>query len=156
MLTGPAAGQTAAAAPGFFSEQELLSRCVSDVLIPTGDIPITDIFTTNAVPNYKEFGYAVTGFSGEMQNFDANGLYIRFQTGGGTFGSNGLVNMPVPGASVRDTPAWGRAQSAPLATQPALGTNPGYQPDVACHTNAIPNLNGPAATPGPPSPVAAP
>jgi phospholipid/cholesterol/gamma-HCH transport system substrate-binding protein len=157
-LTGPPAAQTAAAAPGLFSETELLSRCTSDVLIPTGDVPITDIFTPSNVPNYKEFGYAVTGFAGETQNFDGNGAYIRFQTGGGDFGGNdGLVNMPVPGAGFpKDAVVWGRTQAEPLATQPMMGAKPPYRTDVACHTNPIPNLNGPAATPGPPSPEAAP
>ena len=44
-LTGQPAGTLAAAAPGLFSETELLSRCTSNVLIPTGDVPILDVFT---------------------------------------------------------------------------------------------------------------
>ena len=157
-LTGPPAGTTAAAAPGLFSETELLSRCASNVLIPTGDVPITDIFTPVNVPNYKEFGYAVTGFAGETQEFDGNGSYIRFQTGGGSFGANdGLVGMPVPGTPVvTDQVAYGRAQAPPLATQPVLGPKPPFRTDVACQTNPIPNLNGPAGAPGPPSPAAVP
>ena len=35
------------------------------------------------MPGYKEFGYAVTGYAGETQNYDGNGPYIRYQTGGG-------------------------------------------------------------------------
>lgn len=157
-LTGEPAGQVAAAAPSLFSQTELLSRCTSDVLIPTGDVPITDIWTPTNVPNYKEFGYALTGFAGETQNFDGNGSYIRFQTGGGSFGGNqGLVGMPVPNTPVpTDQVAYGHAQSPPLATQPVLGAKPAYREDVACHTSAIPDLNGPAAAPGPPSPAAVP
>ena len=157
-LTGPPAGATAAAAPGLFSETELLSRCASNVLIPTGDVPITDVFTPTNVPNYKEFGYAVTGFAGETQNYDGNGPYIRFQTGGGSFGANnGLVSMPVPGAGLpTDLVAYGRAQEAPVATQPVLGPKPAYNDQIACYTNPIPDLNGPTAVPGPPTPVAVP
>ncbi|HZA58484.1 MAG TPA: MlaD family protein [Solirubrobacterales bacterium] len=154
-LTAPPAGELAAATPGLFSEQELLSRCVSDVLIPTGDIPITDVFTPgNNVPNYKEFGYALTGFAGEMQNFDANGAYLRFQTGGGDWGgNNGLVQADVPGAGLpTDTVAYGRAQAEPIATQPLLGAKPTYNDSVACHTNPVPDLDGPVAGPGPASP----
>jgi phospholipid/cholesterol/gamma-HCH transport system substrate-binding protein len=156
MLTGPPAGQAAAAAPGLFSETELLSRCASNVLIPTGDVPITDIFTPTNVPNYKEFAYAVTGFAGETQNFDGNGPYIRFQTGGGQFGTlGGLVQMDVPGAGLpTDLVAFGRAQEPPVATQPVLPAKPAYNDQVACYTNPIPDLNGPLATPGPPTPVA--
>ena len=110
------------------------------------------------VPNFKEFGYAVTGFSGESQEFDGNGSYIRFQTGGGSFGANnGLVGMPVPGTPVAtDQVAYGHAQSAPIATQPVLGPKPPFRTDVACQTSPVPDLNGPAATPGPPSPAAVP
>ena len=136
----------------------LLSRCASNVLIPTGDVPITDVFTPVNVPNFKEFGYAVTGFAGETQDLDGNGPYVRFQTGGGNFGTNGgLVNMPVPGAvGVDDSVAWGRAQEAPVATQPVLGPKPAYNDQVACYTNPIPDLNGPAAAVGPPTPAAVP
>jgi phospholipid/cholesterol/gamma-HCH transport system substrate-binding protein len=157
-LTGEPAGKTAVAAPGLFSETELLSRCTSDVLIPTGDVPITDLFTPTNVPNFKEFGYAVTGFAGETQDFDGNGSYIRFQTGGGSFGTNGgLVGMPVPGTPVpTDQVSYGHAQSAPIATQPVLGAKPPYRTDVACSNNPIPDLNGPAAAPGPPTPAAVP
>ena len=110
------------------------------------------------MPNFKEFGYAVSGFAGETQNFDGNGSYIRFNTGGGNFGTNdGLVSMPVPGAGfAEDATLFGHAQAAPIGTQPGLGPKPPYNDDVACHTNPIPNLNGPLAAEGPPSPVAVP
>ena len=158
-LTGEPAGKAAAAAPGLFSQTELVSRCASNVLIPTGDVEITDIFSPPGatVPNFKEFGYAVTGFAGETEDFDGNGPYLRFQTGGGTFGANnGLVSSPVPGGGFQDDVAFGRAQSPPLATQPVMGTKPPFRTDVPCYVNAIPDLNGPAAAPGPPSPVAVP
>ena len=68
-----------------------------------------------------------------------------------------MVNGPVPGAGFpEDATLWGKAQSPPIATQPSLGTHPTYNDDVACYTNPIPDLNGPLATPGAPSPVAVP
>src|SRR5258708_26863629 len=39
---------------------------------------------STGVENYKEFWQALTGLSGESQNFDGNGSYTRFQTGGGS------------------------------------------------------------------------
>ena len=51
---------------------------------------------------------------------------------------------------------FGRAQSAPLGTQPVMGAKPPYRTDAPCYINAIPDLNGPAAAVGPPSPVAVP
>ena len=44
---------------------------------------IQDEFTTGR-ENYKEFFYALVGLAGEGQNFDGNGMYVRFQTGGGS------------------------------------------------------------------------
>ena len=52
------------------------------MLLPTGDVVIQDEFTTG-VENYKEFFYTLVGLAGEGQNFDGNGMYVRFQTGGG-------------------------------------------------------------------------
>ena len=64
-------------------QQELLNKCFRDYLLPAGDLKIQDgAFTTN-VENYKEFFQALVGLSGESQNFDGNGTYTRFQTGGG-------------------------------------------------------------------------
>jgi phospholipid/cholesterol/gamma-HCH transport system substrate-binding protein len=157
-LTGQPAAQAAAAGVGLFNQTELLSRCASNVLIPTGNIPITDVFDAgNTIPNYKEFGYAVTGLAGETQDFDGNGPYIRFQTGGGSFGTNGgLVSSPNAGGTLTDEVMFGRAQSAPLGTQPILGSKPPFRTDAPCYVNAVPDLNGPAAAVGPPSPVAVP
>ena len=43
---------------------------------------IRDEFQTGR-ENYKDFLYALVGLAGEGQNFDGNGQYVRFQTGGG-------------------------------------------------------------------------
>ena len=52
-------------------------------MLPAGDLVIQDEFTTGE-ENYKEFFYALVGIAGEGQNFDGNGMYVRFQTGGGS------------------------------------------------------------------------
>ena len=157
-LTGEPAAQATVAGIGLFGQTELLSRCTNDVLLPTGDIPITDQFDpTSTIPNYKEFGYAVTGFAGETQNFDGNGPYLRFQTGGGTFGTNdGLVRSNNPPAVGTDEFNYGRLPDAPVGTQPLMGIKPPFRTDAPCYINAIPNLNGPRAAVGAPSPAAVP
>ena len=157
-LTGEPAAQAAVAGIGLFGQTELLSRCTTDVLVPTGDIPITDQFAPGStIPNYKELGYAVTGFAGETQDFDGNGPYLRFQTGGGTFGANdGLVRMANPPAVGTDEFSFGRLSSEPLGTQPTMGLKPTFRTDAPCYINAIPNLNGPRAAVGGPSPQAVP
>ena len=83
-----------------------------DVLLPTGDIVIQDEFTTG-VENYKEFFYTLVGLAGEGQNFDGNGMYVRFQTGGGS------QTVSLGDAGVEHGPAV-RQQRRRAARQPAV------------------------------------
>jgi phospholipid/cholesterol/gamma-HCH transport system substrate-binding protein len=139
----PGAGIAASKGPSFLNQIALLSRCGDQVLLPTGDPVITDAFSTG-VPNFKEFGYAVSGFAGETQSFDGNGPYLRFQSGGGPI----QVRMANPGGTL-----FGHAASPPIGNQPVLGPRPEFRTDRPCHQNPIPDLNGPAAAPGSPSPA---
>jgi phospholipid/cholesterol/gamma-HCH transport system substrate-binding protein len=149
----PGAAAAAAAGAGAFSQVELLSRCVGQVLVPTGDVVLDDSgagydFGTG-VPNHKEFGYAVSGFAGESQNFDGNGPYLRLQAGGGDVRVRGAQ----PGGGARNDFLFGDLPDAPIGTRPVLGPKPPYRTDIPCQINAIPDLNGPAAAEGPPSPA---
>jgi phospholipid/cholesterol/gamma-HCH transport system substrate-binding protein len=116
-----------------------VSRCATDVVLPTGDVVIQDEFTTG-VENYKEFFYTLVGLAGEGQNFDGNGMYVRFQTGGGSqtlqFGSQGSSSGELFGNNI----------AVPLGNRPAWpGKRPPYRPDAPCYKQTPPNLNGPAA-----------
>ncbi len=159
----PGTGAAAHSGISFFRQIELLSRCGDQVLFPTGDVILDDSgvgfeppntpfdFSTD-VPNYKEFAYAAAGLAGESQNFDGNGPYLRFLSGNGPQ----LVRADNP-APAPNTAVWGRNIEAPLGTRPVVGPNkPELRPDVACHTNALPDLNGPAADVGPNFPDAFP
>jgi len=115
----------------------LASRCAREVLLPTGDVVIEDEFSSGA-ENYKEFFWGLVGLSGEGQNFDGNGMYVRFQPGGGSQG----VTLGPAGPSQQ----FGNNVGVPLGNRPFYpGRRPPYRPDVPCHTNALPDLNGPAA-----------
>ena len=79
------------------------------------------------------------GLAGESQNFDGNGTYTRFQTGGGSQ----TVCRPAPSAA----PA---ARCSPTRSAPPLGTRPArparkppYNRDrPAATTRGVPDLNG--------------
>jgi ABC-type transporter Mla subunit MlaD len=121
---------------------DLTSRCARDVLLPTGDVVIRDEFTTGA-ENYKEFMYGLVGLAGEGQNFDGNGMYVRFQPGGGAQ----TVSLGQAGSA---TQQFGSNVLVPLGSRPFYpGKRPPYKPDVPCHTQKLPNLNGPAAAKAP-------
>jgi phospholipid/cholesterol/gamma-HCH transport system substrate-binding protein len=141
----PGLGQTAHFSKRLFSETGRLSRCVSENLIPAGDVVVNDAFSTGQ-PNYREFFYGTVQLAGESQSFDGNGQYVRFQTGGGPT----LVQSPNPGGGLQNTKVFGNTIEPPDGVQPSLPSLPPFRPDVACHTNALPNINGPAAAVGPP------
>ena len=118
------------------------------MLLPTGDVVIRDEFTTGR-ENYKELLYSMVGLAAEGQNFDGNGMYVRFQTGGGpnqvSVGRSNLGNppqfgsLPIPPARQpahlsRPAPALqaGRAVLPPAPARPqragggALAADPGH------------------------------
>jgi ABC-type transporter Mla subunit MlaD len=138
----------------FLTQLELTSRCVSQVLIPTGNVVIDDAggaypFATG-VPNYREFFYGAANQAGESQGFDGNGSYLRFQTGGGPV----MAASPQPGGGFENQTVFGNTIEPPLGTRPALpSAKPPINADFPCHQNALPDINE-AAPVGPPSPQA--
>ena len=120
-------------------QTNLVSMCARDVLLPTGDVVIQDEFPTGR-ENYKDFFYAMAGLAGEGQNFDGNGMYVRFQTGGGSQQvSLGTGNQGTP-------PQFGGLPTPPLGNRPRYpGKLPPYKPNEPCYKQRLPDLNGPAA-----------
>jgi phospholipid/cholesterol/gamma-HCH transport system substrate-binding protein len=130
-------------------QTDLASKCARDVILPTGDVVIEDEFTTG-VENYKEFFYTLVGLSGEGQNFDGNGMYVRFQTGGGA------EALSLGSASSNTGELFGNAVAVPLGNRPFYpGRKPPYRPTATCYKQARPNLNGPAAAKSAPTGQAA-
>ena len=120
-------------------QTELASDCLTDVVLPAGDLVIQDEFTTG-VENYKEFFYALVGIAGEGQNTDGNGMYVRFQTGGGS------QSVSLGSASTSTGQLFGNAIKVPLGNRPAYpGKRPPYKPNEPCYKQKIPDVNGPAA-----------
>jgi ABC-type transporter Mla subunit MlaD len=121
---------------------DLLNRCAIDVVLPTGDLPIHDGFLSTGIANYKEAWQAMVGLSGESSSFDGNGIYTRFQAGGGA--------EPVNTGSSPSGILYGNATAKPLGTQPKRpATNPPKKSNVACYKNKIPNLDSAVIGPGP-------
>ena len=129
-----------------FPQVDLLSRCFTDVLLPTGDVKVQDPPLSTGIENYKEFWQALTALSGESQNFDGNGSYTRFQTGGGShFVSTGQAIGGGP-SSVQTA----NAIVPPIGARPARpAVRPPYNRKLACYKNPIPDINGAATTSGP-------
>jgi ABC-type transporter Mla subunit MlaD len=136
----------------FLPELTLFSRCVDENLGPTGDVVLRDDFGsasfTSGQPNFREFFYAATGIVGESANFDGNGIFVRFQPGGGPVEVQ--ANNPIGGFEAGTF--YGSTVSEPLGVRPVVNNSlPPLRSDVPCHASALPNLNGPAAAAGPPA-----
>ncbi|MCW2991819.1 MAG: hypothetical protein JWM73_2413 [Solirubrobacterales bacterium] len=128
----------------FLPQADLVAQCFSKVVLPTGDGKIQDTTAlTTGEENYKEFWYAMVGLAGEGQNFDGNGPYVRFQTGGG----DQTISTGAYGGSVGNTSGLGdtlfaNPGSQPIGTRPAYPRlRPPYNPTKPCYTNTPPDLN---------------
>ena len=129
-----------------FPQVDLVSKCFTSVLLPTGDIKVNDPPLSTGIENYKEFWQTMTSLSGESQNFDGNGQYTRFQTGGGShFVSTGQA-LGGSSSSIQ----YGNAILQPIGARPARpATRPPYNRTFPCYKNPIPDINGAATTSGP-------
>jgi phospholipid/cholesterol/gamma-HCH transport system substrate-binding protein len=120
----------------------LFNRCQEQVVLPSGDTVIEDGPLTTGVKNYQEFLQTLVGLVGAGQNFTGNGVYTRFQPGGGAY--------PVQTGSVGSLGArFGNATAPPLGTRPARGPKPAYRPEAPCHRQGVPDLNSAKIGPGP-------
>jgi virulence factor Mce-like protein len=137
--------QVTDAAIQLLPQTNLASLCATKVILPTGDVPIQDEFTTG-VENYKEFFYTLVGLSGEGQNFDGNGMYVRFQPGGGS------QTVSLGSATSSSGQLFGNNVAVPLGNRPFYpGHRSPYKPNATCYKQKLPDLNGPAAANSPPT-----
>ena len=145
--TAPGLAQANLGAKALFPEVTNLSRCSNRILVPTADGQITaDERWSVGQPNFYEFFYGLVNLTGAGQNFDGNGPYLRLQPGGGPT----LVQNPNPTGLPADQVNFTTTIEVPAGIQPVLPSSaPPFRMDVPCHTNLLPDLNGPAAAAGP-------
>jgi len=135
----PDLAQFTAASTKLLPLTDKASKCARDVILPTGDVVIRDEFQTGR-ENYKDFFYAMVGLAAEGQNFDGNGGYVRFQTGGG---SN---TVSLGQGNFGSQPQYGTLPTPPLGNRPAYpGRKPPFKTNQPCFKQELPDLNGPAA-----------
>jgi ABC-type transporter Mla subunit MlaD len=134
----PAVDNTASAlgsTKSFISQADVLARCFSNDLIPTGNEVIQDPPVGTGLQLYQELFQGAVGLAGASQNFDGNGRYIRTLAGGGSIEDH---SSSIPG----EGPLYGNFVLQPLGTRPAWpGKAPAVKSSVPCYRNAPPNLN---------------
>ncbi|HYI37912.1 MAG TPA: MlaD family protein [Thermoleophilaceae bacterium] len=127
----------------FLPQADLFNRCALNNLLPTGDTVIRDGALSTGVSSQDEFFQSLVGLSGESQNFDGNGNYVRFQTGGGTsLQTSGPINGGDKLFANFVTPPLGTRPVRPSRTPPILRTSP-------CYKQKRPDLNSAKTGGGP-------
>jgi phospholipid/cholesterol/gamma-HCH transport system substrate-binding protein len=148
--SAPATAHAVKATSSFLPQLELTSRCASNVLVPAGNTVLNDSRFGTGQPNSHEFFFGLANVAGAGGQFDGNGSYIRVNAGGG----GTLVTAPNPGGggAIGGKEVFANNVSAPLGVQPAFqkGGIPPFRFDYPCYRNALPDLNGPAASVAPP------
>ena len=145
----PIASLTSNSIP-FYKQNNELSLCLTNVLIPAGNVQLQDGPNTSGQSAFREFWYSMVGGNSLGQNFTGNGLSaFRSLLGGG--GST-LFSAP-PGVigfkSNTQTPLLTRTALQPLGTRPAFpSSEPPYQPLKSCSKQKLPEFNGPLASGG--------
>jgi virulence factor Mce-like protein len=126
----------------FLPQIDAFNRCITGVFLPTGNVAVNDGPLSTGVPNYQEFWYAMTGQAAEGQGADGNGNFLRIGATGGPFTvESGQTNF----YGANDT-GFAQLAAPPLRTRPAYpNVVPPLNRSVACYTQPVPNVNGPAS-----------
>jgi phospholipid/cholesterol/gamma-HCH transport system substrate-binding protein len=126
---------TLTATQSLLQGSDVLARCLTHDVIPTGNERISDPPVTTGLQVYQELFQSAVGLASSAQNIDGNGRYLRASTGGG----GDLVSTS---SLTGGGPLYGNAVLAPLGTRPAFaGKAPTLRSDVACYRNPAPALN---------------
>ena len=115
---------------------DAFNRCQRDVVLPSGEQVIQDGGLTTGIQNYKEFFQSLSGLVGAGQNFTGNGVLHALPAGRRR--QPGVAPAPAPGHRRRATAT---PPCAGGGTRPAKAPKAPYKPNVACHTQPVPNLN---------------
>jgi len=146
----PASAKSISETLKLFPQLQNFGKCISHNLVPTGNQIIQDGTLGNGQKAVNEFLYASTNVAGESQNFDGNGPFLRFQSGGGPL----TVKTDDPDATLpTDKELYARTETPTLGTSPSLGSLPPLDASQPCYTQDVAQLNGAAAGPGAANPT---
>ncbi|MGA7397577.1 MAG: MlaD family protein [Solirubrobacterales bacterium] len=126
--------------------------CVAENIVPTGEQVIQDGTIGNGQKASREFLYAAVNGAGSANSFDGNGPYVRFNVGGGDFQVKSTDSNPASAGDLNAT-LYGRTPVPTVGTSPIDNGEPPLVGTELCHTQDVPDLNGPAAGPGAASPA---
>ena len=137
----PGLAGLAAGTKEFVPSIDDFDRCITGVILPSGNIKVDDGALSSGVENYKELWYAFVGQNGSGAGFDGNGSFLRLTAAPGTVRvESGQTNYGKQSYFVTSA-------LPPLRTRPAFTAKlPPLRRDVKCFTQPVPDVNGVGAT----------
>jgi hypothetical protein len=137
----PGLGALAVQTKAFLPSIDDFDRCITDVLLPSGNSVVEDGPFTVPVENYKELWYSFVGSAGEGAGFDGNGSFLRLVA------NPGAVNIESGKTNYLKQSYFTSTAYPPLRTKPAFTAKlPRLRRDIKCHTQPVPNPNGVGST----------
>jgi virulence factor Mce-like protein len=132
-----------------FPITQSVTDCLRTHITPVLSSVVPDGALTTNRPAWQDFVHFAPHLASSVQNFDANGPWIRFLAGAGT-NTLSLGNLPIVGQLLGSSLPGGSAGSTLVGARPQwvhqLG--PGaFQPGVPCASQKLPSLTSPTAAP---------
>ena len=119
-------------------QADLLSKCVTKVILPTGDIVIQDGALSTGKENYRSSGTPWSASPGRARTSTATACTCAFSRAAASRRSDRQGHAGGRGALRPQRP---RADRQPAEVS---GQRPPYRPDVPCYTQKVPDLHGAA------------
>ena len=117
------------------------NRCITGVILPSGDLKIDDGPLSAPVESYKELWYAMVGQAGEGAGFDGNGSFLR------EISAPGPIPIQTGKTNYGKVSYFATTALPPLRTRPAFTAKlPPLRRDVKCFTQPVPDVNGAGST----------
>jgi virulence factor Mce-like protein len=136
-LLAPGLASLAAGTKSFLPSINDFNRCITGVILPSGNVQLADGNQTVPVQNYKELWYAMVGQAGEGAGFDGNGSFLRLMA------SPGAVSLQTGKTNYGKQSYFATTTYPPVRTQPVFTTKlPPLRRDVKCYTQPVPDVNG--------------
>ena len=137
----PGLAGLAAGTKSFLPSIDDFDRCITDVVLPVGNIKVQDGPLSVPVENFKELWYSFTSQAGEGAGFDGNGTFLRLVA------NPGAVSIETGKTNYGNQSYFTTTGSVPLRTRPAFTSKlPPLRRDVKCFTQPVPDVNGVGST----------
>jgi phospholipid/cholesterol/gamma-HCH transport system substrate-binding protein len=116
-------------------------RCITDVILPSGNVKVDDGNLSVAVESYKELWYSFVAQAGEGAGFDGNGSFLRL------IASPGAIPIQTGKTNYGKQSYFTTTALPPQRTRPVFTAKlPPLRRDVKCYTQPVPDVNGAGST----------